>query len=382
MKPKQQTALKVAGIFAGIGGFEVGLERAGHKAVLLCENDPAAQAVLRDRFKKTPLISDVVEVDTLPKGVDLLTAGFPCQDLSQVGRTQGLNGKKSTLVSHIFRLLKQNPVRWVLLENVPFMLQLHRGSMINHIVRAFEDLGYKWAYRTIDTRAFGIPQRRQRVFLLASTHKDPASILFSQDSGPGMNGRIDGPPCGFYWTEGNRGLGWAPDCVPTLKGGSAVGIPSPPAIWMPDGRIVTADIRDAERLQGFAADWTAPAEGVSTKGSRWRLVGNAVTTAASEWLGLAIRMPSVRTGFSVSDLQAQSPWPKAAFGEKGKRHAVGVSMWPVMRAMTPIDSFLEFPCLPLSRKATEGFYRRLMASTLHYPARFGSDLKKHIDRSH
>jgi DNA (cytosine-5)-methyltransferase 1 len=381
MQFKRQKALRVAGIFAGIGGFEVGLERAGHKSVLLCENDSAAQAVLRERFKRRLLIADVAEIESVPGDVDLLAAGFPCQDLSQVGRTQGLNGKKSTMVSHVFRMLRQNRTPWVLLENVPFMLQLHRGAMIDHIVRSLEDLGYRWAYRTVDTRAFGIPQRRHRVFLLASIHGDPASVLLSQDAGPGSSVKADIPPCGFYWTEGNRGLGWAPGCVPTLKGGSALGIPSPPAIWMPNGRIMTADIRDAERLQGFDADWTAPAEEVSTRGSRWRLVGNAVTTAVSEWLGLALRSSSSRAAPDACELDPQSAWPKAAFGEKGKRHAALVSMWPVMRAMTRIDSFLEFPCRPLSRKATEGFYRRLMASDLHYPPRFARDLKKHLDQS-
>src|ERR1017187_2115780 len=177
MQFKRQKALRVAGIFAGIGGFEVGLERAGHKSVLLCENDLAAQAVLREHFKNRTFIDDVAEIDVVPREVDLLAAGFPCQDLSQVGRTQGLNGKKSTIVSHVFRILKRTQTPWVLLENVPFMLQLHRGAMIAHIVRSFEELGYRWAYRTVDTRAFGIPQRRHRVFLLASIHGDPAGTL-------------------------------------------------------------------------------------------------------------------------------------------------------------------------------------------------------------
>jgi len=381
MKSRRQKALRVAGIFAGIGGFEVGLERAGHKSLLLCENDLAAQAVLREHFKGRRLIADVAEIDAVPREIDLLTAGFPCQDLSQVGLTQGLNGKKSTIVSHVFRMLKQIQTPWVLLENVPFMLQLHRGAMIDYVVRSLEDLGYKWAYRTIDTRAFGIPQRRLRVFLLASIHGDPASVLLSQDAGPEDSIQTDTPPCGFYWTEGNNGLGWAQGCVPTLKGGSTLGIPSPPAIWMPKGHIMTPDIRDAERLQGFPADWTAPAEQVATRGSRWRLVGNAVTTPVSEWLGMALRCPPASEPNDACELDGRMGWPKAAFGGKGKRYAGVVSMWPVNKAMTRIDRFLQFPCRPLSRKAAEGFYRRLMASTLHYPSRFAHDLKRHIDHS-
>jgi DNA (cytosine-5)-methyltransferase 1 len=261
------------------------------------------------------------------------------------------------------------------------MLQLHKGATIARIVRSLEELGYKWAYRTVDTRAFGIPQRRHRVFLLASIHGNPASVLLSQDAEPESSVNADIPPCGFYWTEGNTGLGWAPGCVPTLKGGSTLGIPSPPAIWMPNGRIVTLDIRDAERLQGFDADWTAPAEDVSSRGSRWRLVGNAVTTAVSEWLGMALKDSSAREPRDTHELDPRGLWPKAAFGEDGKRYAAEVSMWPVKRDITRIDKFLHFPCRPLSQKATEGFYRRLVASRLHYPPRFASDLKRHISYS-
>jgi DNA (cytosine-5)-methyltransferase 1 len=381
MKSKRQKALRVAGIFAGIGGFEVGLERAGHKSVLLCENDVAAQAVLRERFKRSPLIADVAEIDAVPQDVDLLAAGFPCQDLSQAGQTQGLNGNKSIIISQVFRMLRRMQTPWVLLENVPFMLQLHRGAMIDLIVRSLEELGYNWAYRTVDTRAFGIPQRRQRVFLLASLQGDPAAMLLGQDAEPESPVKVGIPPCGFYWTEGNSGLGWAPGCVPTLKGGSTVGIPSPPAIWMPSGRIMTPDIRDAERLQGFDADWTAPAEDVSSRGSRWRLVGNAVTTAVSEWLGMALKNSAASAPKVTYELDARSLWTKAAFGSDGKRYAAVVSTWPVKRDFTRIDKFLHFPCHPLSHKATQGFYARLMASRLRYPPRFAADLKRHIHKS-
>lgn len=70
---------------------------------------------------------------------------------------------------------------------------------------------------------------------------------------------------GFYWTEGTRGLGAAVDAVPTLKGGSTIGIPSPPGILLPGGRVVTPRIEDAERLQGFEAGWTEPAEAVADR---------------------------------------------------------------------------------------------------------------------
>ncbi len=381
MGPKRPAALRVAGLFAGIGGFEVGLERAGHTSALLCDNDRSARAVLTEHFGGATFVNDVAEIDALPRDIDLLAAGFPCQDLSQVGRTEGLGGKKSTVVSHVFRILRKTQPRWVLLENVPFMLHLHEGAAIEYIVRSLEGLGYKWAYRTIDTRAFGIPQRRQRVFILASIVGDPAGALLAEGGEPRDGASADAPPCGFYWTEGNPGLGGAPGCVPTLKGGSTLGIPSPPAIWMPRRRIMTPDIRDVERLQGFRADWTAPAEEAGGRGARWRLVGNAVTTAVSEWLGSVLRSGAARALADECGVELGRRWPKAAFGGGGKRYVAAASTWPVDRGKTRIDRSLLYPCRPLSRRAAEGFYSRLMESPLHYPARFAQDLKEHIERS-
>ena len=158
----------MVGLFAGIGGLELGLGSHGWKTELLCEIDAGAQAVLRTRFADVPLHSDVTRLRSLPQRTELVAAGFPCQDLSQAGRTAGITGSRSSLVDEVFRLVKrkQGP-RWLVIENVPFMLQLARGSAMRHITDALEDLGYAWAYRVVDARAFGLPQRRQRVLMVA-----------------------------------------------------------------------------------------------------------------------------------------------------------------------------------------------------------------------
>src|SRR5690606_19679397 len=112
--------------------------------------------------------------------------------------------------------------------------------------------------------------------------------------------------CGFYWTEGLRGLGWAVNAVPTLKGGSSIGIPSPPAIVLPDGRVVTPDIRDAERLQGFPADWTKVAETVARRSARWRLVGNAVSVPAADWIGKRLLKPAAVKDFEIAPMRGHA----------------------------------------------------------------------------
>lgn len=376
-----KTSLKTVGLFAGIGGLELGLTRAGHEIAFLCEIDPAARAVLRKRFDGIDIKDDIRLINRLPSDTELVAAGFPCQDLSQVGSTSGMRGKKSSIVNHVFKLLEKTRVPWVLLENVPFMLRLNRGAAIRQITRRLESLGYSWAYRTVDTRAFGLPQRRERVFLLAGLNQEPWRKLFEHDFSEMNTSLKDGPPCGFYWTEGNRGLGWAPHALPTLKGGSGLGIPSPPAIWLRDSSIVTPDIRDAERVQGFSADWTKPAEAQSMRGARWRLVGNAVTPNVSEWLGELLANGASATPENLKPLKKSDPWTAAAMGHEGARFAVPVSKWPMRRKSKSIEDFLRYDPRPLSHRATSGFWQRLKASPLNYPAEFADALKAHIRKS-
>lgn len=375
-----ERTLRVAGLFAGVGGLELGLSRAGHETALLCENDPSAKAVLEARFPNARLVDDVRELKMLPRGTNLLAAGFPCQDLSQAGGTRGLEGDRSGLVGEVFRLLETHDVPWVLLENVPFMLRLGRGAAMNSIVKRLEKMGYKWAYRVMDTRAFGLPQRRERVFLLASREADPAPLLMKGDVIPGGETEYQGRACGFYWTEGVRGLGWAIGAVPTLKGGSTVGIPSPPALWMPDGRMVTPDIRDAERLQGFRANWTKPAEKVGRASFRWKLVGNAVSVPVARWIGdrLARSKPDER--WDSHDGIVSGSWPDAAFNNDGCAFRVDVSKWPVRRKQRDILEFLKYEPKELSLRATRGFEKRLSSSSLRAPQEFRDALVAHIGR--
>jgi DNA (cytosine-5)-methyltransferase 1 len=377
----ERPPLAVAGLFAGVGGIELGLQRNGHHAVELCENDEAAAAVLRVRFPRTKIVGDVREYSDLPSGTELLTAGFPCQDLSQAGRTLGFAGNRSSLVGEVFRLLNTKCApEWVLLENVPFMLRLAGGKAIDIVLTSLERLGYRWAYRVVDTRAFGLPQRRRRVFILASRVQDPRTVLLV-DNEPEVPEEFEpaGKACGFYWTEGSKGLGWAVDAVPTLKGGSTLGIPSPPAVWHPSIGIVRPSIRDAERLQGFPEDWTAPAEKVARTGVRWKLVGNAVTVDVAEWIGYRLRYPLEYASLSDRLIVSNSKWPNAAYNMGHGRYEAPVSSRP---AALPYQGLLDFLRLTetsaLSRKAAIGFYRRFSASTLSRPPGFFEALEDHI----
>ena len=374
-------ALRVAGLFAGIGGLELGLTAAGHDTRLLVENSAPAMHVLRHRFPDIALAADVRDVTALPTGTDVVVAGFPCQDLSSVGRKAGIVGARSSLVGEVLRLLAEGDVPWVVLENVPFLISLDRGAALRLVTTALTELGYRWAYRVVDTNAFGLPQRRNRWYLVGSRVGDPRDVLLADDCAkpPAV---VDHPDvaCGFYWTEGMRSFGWAVDCVPPIKCGSSVGVPSPPAIRLPSGRYVTPDLRDTERLQGFPEDWTAPAEDIARPGERWRMVGNSVSVPVARWIGRRLGDPG------RYDAAADRPWDGAKWSRRaawadldGVVHTADVGPWPVWDPRLPLTEFLRYPGKPLSARAASGFLRRTSKGSLRFPTGFLDELARHAD---
>lgn len=373
--------MNVAGLFAGIGGFELGMHRAGHQAALVCDVLPAARAVLSARFPAAEYHHDITKLRSLPAGVDLLCAGFPCQDLSQAGRTAGLDGARSGLIGEVFRLLSRRRIPTVVVENVPFMLQLNGGSAIRAIIDEFERRGYHWAYRVVDSYGFGLAQRRERVILVASRALDPSTVLLVDDrpitrpaSALGLR------PHGFYWTEGLGGLGWAVDAVPTLKNGSTIGIASPPAVLMPDGRILKLGIRDGERLQGFETDWTLPAESVGRPAGRWGLIGSAVSVPVAQWVGQRLFEPgSYQTGRDLPFPTTRKA-PRAARFDGRRRHEVRIGTDPLGIAAPPLITFMcdTEPKELLSAKATAGFLGRTRRAKLRFEPGFIEAVERHL----
>ncbi|WP_027526103.1 DNA cytosine methyltransferase [Bradyrhizobium sp. Ec3.3] len=374
--------MRVVSLFSGIGGFELGLSRAGHETVLMCENDDLARSVLHHRFPGITVRKDVRSLKQLPT-CDILTAGWPCQDLSQAGRTAGLNGSSSGLISEVFRVIEASKHKpdYVLLENVAFSLHLHGGAALKYVTANLERLGYRWAYRILDSRQFGVPQRRRRVFILGSRKALPQTILFR---GASAVGKINEPSVemfGFYWTEGNTGLGWSPGAVPPLKGGSSLSIPSPPAIWDKRSRsFLTPGISDAERMQGFPSGWTAV--GVlknKRKRGRWKLIGNAVSVPVVEWIGRGfLGNEEIKYEAPVSTTFTKSA--NAAYGEKGKPHLYFCFGHEGSDApdIGSLENFQLNDATELSGRAASGFLSRIEKSTLKTHPSFIPDLRNYV----
>lgn len=379
--------MKVMGLFSGIGGFERAFEELGMECAGMCEIDDPARMVLKHHFPNVKIHGDIRNIKRLPKA-DVLTAGFPCQDLSQAGLKIGITGERSGLVDEIFRLLaaEKNGPEWVILENVSYMLKLKQGGAMRYLLERIESLGYRWAYRVIDARCFGLPQRRERVVMLLSKRNDPATVLFPDGFiESGIDDRVGevSAEClyGFYWTEGKRGLGWTRNAVPTIKGGSGLGIPSPPAIWDPvTGAFGTPSISDAERMCGFDAGWTSSVDvDLKSRGARWKLVGNTICVPMVDWVAQQLVKPAGLNAEVFSLKRTDRP-PPAAFGGPGKqRKGVSVSRWVHKAELPNLRAFLSEPLKPLSLRASTGFYNRAIeTTTIRFAEGFLESLELHI----
>lgn len=374
--------MSIAGLFSGIGGLELPFHRRGVPTELLCDVWDSSRTVLQSHFPNVPIWKDVANLEHLPEGVKIVTAGFPCTDLSQAGKTAGISGKESGLVSHVFRLLKNRDVDWLVLENVRNMLALNKGQAMAYLVSMLEELGFSWAYRLVNSQFAGVPQRRHRVLFVASRRHDPRTVLFADDAGEPDTSSLRTDAYGFYWTEGLRGLGWAQDAVPPLKGGSGLGIASPPGVWLPNKapgmKLVIPSIEDAEVLQGFERGWTGAAQVGNKKGPRWKLVGNAVTVGVSDWLVERLHNP----GDVVVDsslLPSGSRWPDSAYGKNGQIWQFKASHWPVQRDYQHLTDVLTPETTPLSHRASSGFFARALRSSLRFNQHFLADVKEHVE---
>jgi DNA (cytosine-5)-methyltransferase 1 len=181
--------MKFVSLFSGIGGFDLAFERAGMECVSVCEIDKNAQSVLRRHFPKAELFDDVRKIGIATHGkksIDIICGGFPCQDLSVAGKRAGLAGERSGLWFEFARIIDELEPSWVVIENVPGLLSSDKGRDFAVIIQWLAQRGYGVVWRVFDAQYFGVPQRRRRVFLVASFgNGSSAKVLFERESGTG-----------------------------------------------------------------------------------------------------------------------------------------------------------------------------------------------------
>jgi len=289
--------LKVASFFAGIGGFDLGLEQIGMKVVFQCEINKFCQQVLKTHWPDVILHSDINQVksDDIPKDIQVWCGGFPCQDLSVAnqGKRKGLEGERSGLFYKYAELIKNHKPRWVIIENVPGLLNSHQGKDFQILLHKLDELGYGVSWRVFDAKYFGTPQRRRRVYVVASLGSiRSAQVLFESEpfeiayrAGIGKKETVT---CGDgeSFSEANcfviqhASIGRKSEAGPQAKG------------YRNDGESYTLDSRgtaDAVCKTTNAFRVRNPTRVSNTlDGNRYRAVGNAVCVHIVRWIGQRI----------------------------------------------------------------------------------------------
>jgi DNA (cytosine-5)-methyltransferase 1 len=301
---KELMGLTAVSLFAGVGGFDLAMQRQGIDVKVAVEVDKKAREVLTKQFPNTKLLEDVKEVTGeqlrsagfIPER-GIITGGFPCQDLSIAGLRRGLAGERSGLFHEIIRLTDELRPQMLVLENVPGLLSSQRGKDMGIVITALVERRYGVCWRVLDSQNFGVAQRRRRVFIVASlgNHRRPVQILFERESSEWdfeslgkkrqkITEQTQESLRTFVKAKRAQTIeddeSWvAKETVPTLN-----------AFDIGDIRTTTAIVQrsivrrltpvECERLQGFPDNWTAG----QTDSSRYKQMGNAVTVPVVEWI--------------------------------------------------------------------------------------------------
>jgi len=159
--------ITLGSLFSGIGGFELGLERAlGCKTVWQVEQDKFCQKVLRKHWPSAQLYDDVVDIGSHNlESVDIICGGFPCQGISQAGKMEGLEDERSGLWWEMYRIISELRPKVAVLENVPNLVTLG----LREVLGAFAKLGYDAEWTIVSAEQFGAPHLRKRIFIVAYT---------------------------------------------------------------------------------------------------------------------------------------------------------------------------------------------------------------------
>ena len=291
----------VASFFSGIGGFDLAFERAGFDITMNCEIDGYCRQILTRHWPDVPSFSDIREVNhaAIPTS-DVWVGGFPCQDVSvaRMGPRDGLRGRRSGLFYEFARLIGECLPRIVLIENVTGLLSSHGGRDFEIVIRALAELGYGVGWRVLNSAYFGVPQSRQRVYIVGC-YRDgggPGEILFEPErSGWDIaQGRSNGKKSISPFKE---------SFGDTVKGPIVQGLAyclyacsarhtgtdwSRTYVTYPEGRVRRLTPGESEAIQGFPTDWTLPsdAEGDIERLDtlRYTALGNAVSVPTIEWI--------------------------------------------------------------------------------------------------
>lgn len=180
VKISQEHTLRFIDLFAGIGGIRCGLEQAAHSAglnpvcVFTSEIKPYAVKVLRENHPTETITGDITEVETsdIPD-FDVLCAGFPCQAFSSAGKRQGFADTRGTMFFQVERILRDKQPQGFILENVEGLVNHNGGRTLKVITQHLDALDYQFDFKVLNSKYFGVPQERKRIYIVGSKRKKP-----------------------------------------------------------------------------------------------------------------------------------------------------------------------------------------------------------------
>jgi DNA (cytosine-5)-methyltransferase 1 len=181
--------MKVLDLFSGIGGFSLGLERAGFETVAFCEVDKKCQAVLKKHWPNVPIFDDVSNLkgEDIGQKVDVICGGFPCQDISLAGKGAGLAGKRSGLWSEFHRLIKEIKPKYAIIENVSAL----RSRGLDQVLREISEIGYDAEWHCITAASIGAPHRRDRIWIVAYSRDNTRRDSITGSLGRNGEGQLE-----------------------------------------------------------------------------------------------------------------------------------------------------------------------------------------------
>jgi DNA (cytosine-5)-methyltransferase 1 len=333
--------LTFGSLFTGAGGIDLGIEKAGWQCKFQVEWDEHCSQTLAYHWPTVPRWRDVSGVmgSRLP-AADLVTFGSPCQDLSIAGKRAGMAGGRSSLFYEASRVIREmrhetgnKSPRWVLWENVPGALRSNGGRDFGAVLDELADIGalaIEW--HLLDARFFAVPQRRRRLFVLACL--DPAAhsrgaravlpvatsgggdLAQGQQAQPADTDTGEGGTAAPSTEASQVAAVWAfdstmsnmtqfhNDIAPTLKVGSGLKIPSPPAVYRTGEPMRRLTPLECERLQGYPDGHTARRiDGLTNNDAiRYRMCGNGVAAPVAAWIGEHIAIADKEMRAAVNEL--------------------------------------------------------------------------------
>lgn len=355
--------MRVGSLFSGIGGLELGLERAGMEVAFQAEYDKQARRVLARHWPDVPRYEDVHDVgrcerdgtgvvvagDNSDSGrggkpaqqtkhgdllgrtrgsvlarrwpdvhryedvhdvrdgaaVDVICGGFPCQDYSVAGKRGGLAGDRGALWWEMHRIVAECRPTWVIGENVSGLLSSNGGADFRTIIASLVQLGYGICWATLDSQYFGVAQRRRRLFIVGHSGGVPRPEILAISEGlfghPAPSREAGEKVAACLGTRSASGHDERGDLI-----GSGIGITGTAAVAQEHTIPRRLTPVECERLQGFPDGWTAHYDDGTqvADGPRYRMLGNAVTVNVAEWIGRRIMQAEkhdrARIGFDAS----------------------------------------------------------------------------------